>query len=126
MRTFFLLACAGIIGTLARFLIFSFFSQKVNAIFPWVTFFINMAGAFAIGFLLESFDFFKITSSVRIALVVGVLGSFTTYSTYSWEVISLFREGLWGYGLMYALSTNVVSFILVGTGIVFARFMFCR
>lgn len=62
--------------------------------FPYGTLLVNVVGCFTIGILMAAFeDRFVAQPLLRIFLTIGVLGGFTTFSTFSFETVSLFREG---------------------------------
>jgi fluoride exporter len=76
--------------------------------FPYGTLLVNVLGCFFIGFLMALFeDRFVVQPSLRLFLTIGVLGGFTTFSTFSYETISLLREGSYLSG-----TANVVYSIL--------------
>ena len=126
MSKIFFVALAGVAGTLLRYGAASILFDRVGSVFPWSTFLINAAGAFLMGFLLEAFNFFSFSDVAKIALTFGFLGAFTTFSAYSWEVVTLFRHGYVAYGLAYVFSTNVVTCVLLYVGIVSARLVLGR
>jgi CrcB protein len=80
----------------------------VDASFPYGTLFVNLIGCFLIGLLMSVFEErFVVQPLLRIFLTLGVLGGFTTFSSFSFETISLFREGsmLLGVGnVLFSLS----------------------
>jgi CrcB protein len=62
--------------------------------FPWGTLGVNLAGSCAIGFVLTlAFDRGLVAPGLRLFLVTGVLGGFTTFSAFSWETLVLVRDG---------------------------------
>ncbi|MEI8135026.1 MAG: fluoride efflux transporter CrcB [bacterium] len=85
-----------------------------SAGFPWSTLLINVSGSLVMGFLVEYFDSSASTKEIKLMLTVGFCGSFTTFSTFSHETISLFKDGRLGVGLLYV----GLSFALAGGGYV--------
>jgi len=62
--------------------------------FPYGTLLVNVLGCFAIGLLMAVFeDRFAVNSGLRLFLTIGILGGFTTYSSFSYETVSMLREG---------------------------------
>lgn len=78
---------------------------------PWVTLAINVVGALALGALLEILAETGRDRGwrrgLRLGVGTGVLGGFTTYSTFSVEILQLFRAGSWLFAVMYGLVTVV-------------------
>ena len=100
----------GFIGSAARFWISTLTYKLLGQDFPYGTLLVNIVGCFLIGFLMVFFeDRFTISPDLRIFLTVGILGGFTTFSTFSYETVSLLREGSY----------------LTGTANVFYHLFFC-
>ncbi|MCE1173137.1 MAG: CrcB family protein [Propionibacteriales bacterium] len=79
---------------------------------PWTTFWINIAGSALLGVLLEWLaggEDVGWRRSVRLGVGTGVLGGFTTYSTFSVETVGLLAGGQWVFGLAYALGSAVLG-----------------
>ena len=85
-----LVAVAGALGALTRYGIGSAVGARG---FPWATLSINLAGAFALGFLLRFGELRGWSELVTVALGVGFLGAFTTFSTFSVETQTMLRDG---------------------------------
>ncbi|HCV42298.1 MAG TPA: fluoride efflux transporter CrcB, partial [Bacteroidetes bacterium] len=69
-------------------------------------------GSFLIGLLITSFEErFMMSPSLRVFLTIGILGGFTTFSSFSFETMALLRDGSYGLGL-----TNIVSSVIVCLG----------
>ncbi len=84
----------GFIGAILRYLISGFAQDLSNSIsFPYGTLAVNVIGCFSLGFLTQLFENHVIVSpELRLLLLVGVLGSFTTFSTFSNETLNLIQE----------------------------------
>ena len=106
----------GAVGTIGRYLLESVFPAAAGQ-WPWATFTINVAGAFLLGVLLFALARRGADTGsrrlLRLMLGTGVLGAFTTYSTFAVEVHALFGGGHLGTGMGYALAS-------VATGVVAA------
>ena len=84
----------GGIGASARYWLQGLVYRIVSAGFPYGTLVVNVLGSFAIGFLMSSFEErFIVQPSLRIFLTIGILGGFTTFSSFSFETIALLRDG---------------------------------
>jgi fluoride exporter len=91
--------------------------------FPWVTFWINVSGSFLLGLLLTFvLERWPPTRFARPFLAIGVLGAYTTFSTYSVEADLLFRDGYVALGLAYVLGSLAAGGAAVYLGIVGGRF----
>lgn len=91
-----IVALAGAVGGTARFLISGLIARRIGERFPWGTLVVNVSGALAIGALaaLLPVSDAEADDTVRLwlALVVGVLGSYTTVSSFSLQTLMLIRE----------------------------------
>lgn len=63
--------------------------------FPWGTFTVNIVGSFALGFVIRVLHASMATSELRGFLTIGLLGAFTTFSTFSYEAMMLVQDGEW-------------------------------
>jgi fluoride exporter len=84
-------ALGGAIGGPARFFISGFAARRFGETFPWGTLLVNATGAFAIG--LVSSAAFALADPIQLFVVTGVLGSYTTVSSFSLQTLALAREG---------------------------------
>src|SRR5437763_4667840 len=103
----FLLIClGGAIGTGARYLTSLWAASAFGIAFPAGTLIVNVAGSFLIAFIMQtSASTELISSDVRLMLTTGVMGGFTTYSTFNYETTNYFRAGAWVVGMMNAGAT---------------------
>ena len=100
-------------------------SQLINALwvqpFPLGTFCVNALGSFMIGFLFQTFESMKvptvITGELRLFLITGFLGAYTTFSSYALETLRLFSAGQVKQALFNILVNNLTALVLVGLGI---------
>jgi fluoride exporter len=114
-------AAGGALGAPARYEL----SARVHVAsgsFPWPTFWINVSGSFLLGLLLTFVvERWPPTRYVRPFLAIGVLGAYTTFSTYSVETELLLRDGRVALGLVYALGSLAAGGAAVYFGIVAGR-----
>jgi CrcB protein len=106
----------GGIGAAARYWLQGLAYQKLSSDFPYGTLLVNVIGCIFIGFLMSSMEErFLVQPSLRVFLTIGVLGGFTTFSSFSFETIAMLRDGQ----LLHAAANVVVSVgvCLVGTWI---------
>jgi fluoride exporter len=93
MRTL-LAASGGAVGAGLRYLIGEWLYGAQAPAFPYATFLINVTGCVAIGFLAVVFDERGVSSpEARVFWIAGVLGGYTTFSSFGYETVSLLRDG---------------------------------
>jgi CrcB protein len=87
-------ALGGALGSVLRWLVSSAFARSGDARFPWGTLVVNLVGSFVIGVVLGwGHDRGPLAPTMRLLVVTGVLGGFTTFSALSWETLALARSG---------------------------------
>ncbi|MFP3158213.1 MAG: fluoride efflux transporter CrcB [Hydrogenobaculum sp.] len=106
----------GGVGALVRYLV-SVFIQKFVPNFPLGTMVINTTGAFLIGFLsIYLTEVIDAPPNIRLLLITGFLGGYTTFSTFTLEGIGLINNGDYLKAFYYIVGTNVIGFLLVALG----------
>jgi CrcB protein len=116
-----LVAAGGALGAAARYLLGGFVQARLGPGFPWGTFFVNVTGSFLIGVVLVLVERNALPSEARLFLAVGILGGYTTFSTFSYETLQLLVAGSAGGVLLNALGQLLVGFLAVYLGVVFGR-----
>ncbi|MCZ7852928.1 fluoride efflux transporter CrcB [Agrobacterium salinitolerans] len=120
-----LVAAGGAIGSVFRYLVGVWSVRLAGANFPWGTLAVNVAGSFMIGFLVELVARrLNASMEMRLFLVTGVLGGFTTFSSFSLDAVSLFERGTLGLSAVYVLASLVVSIAAVFAGLALGRSLF--
>lgn len=115
-------AAGGAAGAVSRHLINISPLASVFEKFPLPTFFINVSGSFLIGFLLYLLtDKMEVNDGVRMAVIVGFLGAFTTFSTFEMEIYGLIKDGSLGLSAVYLISSVAVGFVALLAGVALAR-----
>lgn len=109
-------AVGGSIGAVSRYLIYFYFEKQHSSFFPWATLIVNLLGSFLIGFLWGYFDRVYISTGFRLMIFIGLLGSFTTYSTFAFDIFSLFRDGEFKLLVVYLFGTNILAIGFVFAG----------
>ena len=110
MQVVFLIGLAGAMGAIARYALSSLAAGVFGAAFPWGIFLVNMAGCFLFGIVSGLAGRFSlIDDTVRLILLTGFMGSFTTFSTFMFDSYIMGKEGRLGFALL-----NVAGQILVG------------
>ena len=114
------LAGAGL-GGLARYALGGWIMAKYGGRFPLGTFLINISGAFLIGLLMTLLtERFQPHPNWRLFLVVGVLGGYTTFSSFEYETYQAIRDGERWLGLVYVGGSVVLGYLGVWLGTVLA------
>ncbi len=104
-------------GTLLRYVLAGWGQKLANGSFPLGTLVVNLAGCFIIGFLGGVFTSPQlIREEYRVGLLVGVLGAFTTFSTFGWETITLVKGGQLSLAAVNVVLSNGLGFIAVWFG----------
>ncbi len=115
------IALGGMLGTLARYVLQGWIQARAGlATFPVGTLAINLAGSFAIGFIVRlATGSTVITPEVRAGLTIGFCGAFTTMSTFSYESMRLLADGeYWSAGLyMGGTVAGCLGAVIAGTAL---------
>lgn len=119
----FYIAFGGAIGALLRYAISGLPHRYFESIFPWGTLTVNLLGAFAIGFLWGAFERTTVSPSLKTFLFIGILGAFTTFSTYSLESINLLRDGEIKLALTNILVSNIGCIVLCFLGFASSKYL---
>ena len=119
---FFLICLGGAIGTGARYLVSVWAARTIGTGFPYGTLLVNMAGSFLLGLLMQlSLSTQMISADMRLIICTGILGGFTTYSTFNYETLALLREDAWGLALANTAATLIGCLVAGLLGIGLAR-----
>ena len=107
--TFLLVVLGGMIGAPARYVADRALQNRLETVFPWGTFAVNMAGSFVLGFLLGAQRHLGVSASVVLLLGTGFCGGLTTFSTFGHETLRLLEDGAVGQA-----GLNVIGSLAVG------------
>lgn len=119
LRNLLFVGVGGFIGSALRYIL-SGWAQKLSpsGLFPLGTLTINVIGCFALGLLggwAETLDVFS--PGTRLFLFLGILGGFTTFSTFGYETMAMFRDGQF-----LPAAANVALQVVLGLGAVWAGY----
>ena len=115
------ISLGGMLGASARYGIARWIPTAPHG-FPWATFWTNLSGSFLLGFLLVLLlERYPPTKLLRPFLATGIIGAFTTMSTYAVETALLVKDGHAGTALLYGLGSLVAGVILAYAGILVGR-----
>ena len=103
-------ALGGALGASSRYLLDTLIERHVSSIFPWATFTVNITGCVVIGICeAQLADRHGVPAWVRIGILMGVIGGYTTFSTYAQESLQLFDARDVGVGLLYTVGSVVTG-----------------
>ncbi len=124
-----LVLSGGFIGGVARFFLSGLVGGRLGGTFPWGTFVVNVSGAFVIGLVAglsnESSGLFT-GAMFRDFVVVGLLGGYTTVSSFCLQTINLTLDGEHRQAFFYVVASSVLCVIAVGTGFSMIQLMGAR
>jgi CrcB protein len=116
-----LVAVGGGLGAAARYLAGLWIAARLGAGFPWGTFFVNVTGSFLIGIVLVLVGRGTLPAEARPLLAVGILGGYTTFSSFSYETLQLANGGDMVLVLLNTLGQVLAGLLAVYLGVIFAR-----
>jgi CrcB protein len=112
--------CGGFIGAVSRYLLSMFINRSNNSGFPISTLIINILGSFLIGLLTEILiNLYPNNKKMQLFLTTGILGGFTTFSTFSLETINLYQNG----NTIFAITNVVLSIAFCLVGVVLGKML---
>lgn len=118
MKSILLVAFGGAMGSVLRYLTGLLVSSRYSGAFPWATFAVNISGCFAIGLLYAWSLQHEAFNGMRLFLMVGLLGGFTTFSSFGLESFQLIDAGKY-----YTVGLYVIGSIFVGVMAVAAGYL---
>lgn len=119
MRTLFLVALGSALGGAARFLLAGWVGARLGESFPWGTVLVNVLGSALIGALAAQEE--MLSPEARQFLMVGVLGGFTTFSSFSLQTLRLTQDGDWVRATGNVLGSVALCLAAVAVGYRVAR-----
>jgi len=123
--TYLAVAFGGALGAMTRLFVYNVFQRTGSSAFPWATLTVNVLGSFLIGIA-----FILITERMELGpywrgvVTIGFLGAFTTFSTFSMDVIGLLEQGSLSQAFLYVLSSVLVCIIAAWLGLSLAKLLF--
>ena len=121
MTSVFFVALGGAFGATLRYLLSGTIGRYVESAFPAGTLGVNLLGCLAVGILWEPLAHTSLSPHVRTFFLIGVLGAFTTFSTYGIESVNLIRDGAVRLALLNLFLSNVLGIIFVLLGLAISR-----
>ena len=122
VSSFIWVALGGAVGSVARFGFNLAAPRLLGADFPWATLIVNILGSLMMGFLAAFLaEKYSDQPDLRLFLLTGVLGGFTTFSAFSLDVFNLVQRGESSTAMIYASASVVLSIVAVFAGFVVSR-----
>lgn len=117
-----LVAAGGALGSVARYWVGGWAPRLFGQAFPYGTLIVNLLGSFLISLVMGvALNSGTVSPNLRIFLTIGILGGFTTYSSFNYETLALLEQRLWLSGMLN-LALTVVGCLVAGLlGLVLAR-----
>lgn len=127
MSIYFAIALGGSLGAISRYWVSTATYSWLGSNFPYGTLMVNVTGALVMGFLtvvlVQRFD---VSDEVRLGLIVGFLGSFTTFSAFSIDTIHWIENGALIKALVYILVSVIACVLGAWAGLISAKQLFLR
>ncbi len=122
MQKIVLLAIMGAVGTLARYFLQGWVQKLLGPNFPWGTLVVNLCGCFMFGIIWAlAEEQFVLGPQVRLILLVGFMGAFTTFSSFIFESGELLRDTEWGLAALNLLAENGLGLVSFFAGLMVGR-----
>ncbi|KQY40163.1 fluoride efflux transporter CrcB [Rhizobium sp. Root483D2] len=119
-----LVAAGGAVGSVLRYLVGLWTLRSFGPAFPWGTLTVNITGSFLIGVLAETIARkFGASVEMRVFLITGILGGYTTFSAFSLDAMTLLERGEPVTALIYVASSVLLSALAVFAGLALMRAM---
>lgn len=120
---FIAIGVGGALGAMARFALSTLIYQKYAHTFPWGTFAVNILGCFVVGLVYVFGMEYLSSSNIRLFIIVGFLGAFTTFSTFSIETLNILKAGQIKIALSYGFGSLFLCLLAVWLGIAMAQLL---
>ena len=117
MERFLYIGVGGFIGSVCRYGLSSMLYRVLGDRFPYGTLAVNIIGCFTIGFLMTLFETrFLVQPYLRLFITIGILGGFTTFSTFSYETIEILKGGNITLGVLNILGSVLLCLVATWLG----------
>ena len=117
MQKIILIGLAGLIGTLCRYWLSGLVARQYGETFPWGTLVVNVVGCFLAGslfYLME--ERFLVSPTLRTVILIGLLGGFTTFSSFGLQTFTLLREGEFALAALNVTLSNFLGLLMLWAG----------
>ncbi|MGI8648895.1 MAG: fluoride efflux transporter CrcB [Rubrobacter sp.] len=121
MKNMILVAIGGGLGAALRYGAGVWLASKLGPGFPWGTFFVNVTGSFIVGIVLALASGGELSAEARLFLAVGLMGGYTTFSSYSYETLAMISSGSVSAALINVFGQLALGFLAVYAGVIVGR-----
>ena len=122
MLKYVIVGIGGCIGSIARFWVGSYIGARMGTRFPYGTFVVNISGSFLIGFSVTLLTAkANLSPNWRYFIPVGLIGGYTTFSTFEFETLRSVQDGLFVNASLNVVLSVLLGFIAVWAGVVAGR-----
>ena len=122
METFLLISIGAILGANLRYWLGGWAANQFGSSFPYGNLIINLSGSLILGFFMTlAVERLLLDPRLRVLVAIGFLGSYTTFSSYTFESVSLIMDNQWLAGLLNLFGSALVGGLAVLMGIILAR-----
>ena len=113
-----LIAVFGAIGTLSRYALQGVVQHRTGPVFPTGTLAVNLSGCLLLGFLGQlTMNRMVVSPEWRLAMTIGFLGGYTTFSSFGWETAKMLEDGEWLRAGVYVAASVIAGIVLTVLGI---------
>ncbi len=122
LRNIALVGLGGMVGSIARYVVAAVLARRMSVGFPYGTFTVNIVGCFLIGLILGILTRAgTLASDLRLLLVVGFCGGFTTFSSFTYEIIELVEANRVMLAILYVLFSILLGLLAAVAGLAMTR-----
>ena len=114
------LAGAGAVGAPVRYLLDGYIEERVQGVFPWGTFAVNVSGSLLLGLITGLALYHAFPDTPRVILGTGFCGAYTTFSTFSYDTVRLGQEDAWAEAVLNVAAGLVLSVAAAAAGLAIA------
>lgn len=118
-----IIAAGGAVGAVLRYVVSVGIHRMAGTGFPWGTLTVNLLGCLVIGLVWGASERMHMPAEARLFVFAGLLGAFTTFSTFGLETMNLFRDGQVGVALAYVTASNGAGIGAVALGFFVSRLL---
>ena len=117
MQKTILIGLAGLVGTVLRYWLAGYVARQYGETFSWGTMAVNLIGCLAAGAVFYATEErFVVNPTLRTVILIGLLGGFTTFSSYGLQTFVLLRDGEYGLATLNVVTSNVLGLFMVWVG----------